>query len=313
MADPDPTPCPAPVAAAALPVARVEPRDRRWSWTWLVPIAAVILAVVLVVQAQSERGRSINIRFEDGGGIQANDPVLYRGVQAGRVRAVTLAPDLNSVIVTAELRRDAVNLAVDGSKFWVVRPVVSLTRVSGLETLVGPRYVEVEPGPPSSILRTDFQGLERAPSGVEGTHKRRGDTAGKLSIIVEAAQRGSIGVGSPVFFRDVKVGVVTAFDLSDDFRGVNIALSIEPEYAALVRTNTEFWNAGGIGVDFGFSTGLSVKAGSIESLLGGGISFATPTKAGTKAQPGARFTLHAEPKKDWAEWSPDLSESPESN
>lgn len=275
------------------------------------PIAAIIIAAVLLVQAQAERGRTIRIRFEDGGGIQANDPVMYRGVHAGRIKAVTLAPDLNGVLVSVELRRDAQSIAVDGSKFWVVRPVVSLTRVSGLETLIGPRYIEVDPGPASAAIRTDFVGVERSPTGLDGTPRRRGESAsggGKLLLVVQAAKRGSVTVGSPVFYRDVKVGVVTAFELSDDARTVDMNVSIEAEYAGLVRTNTRFWNASGIGVDFGFSSGFSLKAGSIESVFAGGIAFATPTKAGTRAQPGTKFKLENEAEKNWWEWSPDLSE-----
>lgn len=295
-----------------LPAALILPaRVRTWSWTWLVPLAAVVIAVALLLQAQAERGRTIRIRFEDGGGIQANDPVMYRGVHAGRIRSVTLAPDLNGVLVTAELRRDAQSLAVDGSKFWIVRPVVSLTRVSGLETLIGPRYIEVDPGPTSATLRSDFIGQERSPTGLDGTPRRRNESAtggGKLLVVLQAAKRGSVTVGSPVFFRDVKVGVITAFELSEDARTVDIKAMIEADYAGLVRTNTRFWNASGIGVDFGFSSGFSLKAGSIESVFAGGIAFATPTKAGARVQPGSVFRLENEGEKNWWEWSPDLSD-----
>jgi len=299
--------------ATTVPSAVVTPRgSRRWSWTWLVPVVALVIAGVLLWQSQRERGQTIRILFEDGGGIQPNDPLMYRGVHAGRIKAVTLAPDLNGVQVSVELRRDARSLAVDGSKFWIVRPVVSLTRVSGLETLIGPRYIEVDPGPASAVMRTDFIGAERSPTGLDGTPRRRGESAtggGKLLLVVQAPKRGSVTVGSPVFYRDIKVGVVTAFELSDDARTVDMSVSIEAEYAGLVRTNTRFWNASGIGLDFGFSSGFSLKAGSIESVLAGGIAFATPTKAGTRAQPGTKFKLENEAEKNWWEWSPDLSDA----
>jgi paraquat-inducible protein B len=75
----------------------------------------------------------------------------------------------------------------------------------------------------------------------------------------------------------------------------------------LIRTNTRFWNVGGIGVDFGLVGGLSVKAESLESVITGGIELATPTRAGERVQNGARFKLEDEAGKDWAEWAPDLS------
>jgi len=309
---------PAPTAATpptstAIPTARLQPAPaRRFTWAWLAPVAAVALAALLLFQGQAERGRTIRISFEHGAGLQPNDPVMYRGVQAGRIKSVTFSPDLNTVVVSAELRRDASNIAVDGSKFWIVRPEVSLTRVSGLETIVGPRYVEVDPGPLSTTPRSDFVGVDRAPSRIEGAPRRRG-AAGKLPLTIAAPRRGSITIGSPIFFRDIKVGAVTSFHLSEDARTVEIDASIEAEYAGLVRTNSEFWNAGGIDLDFGFSTGLSMKAGSIESVFGGGIAFATPTKAATRVQPGHRFLLSPEPQKNWWEWSPDLTEPPPSS
>ncbi|MGE3107250.1 MAG: MlaD family protein [Phycisphaerales bacterium] len=294
---------------SSLPAAVIVPGSRRApGWIWLVPLACVILAAVLIVQARAERGRTIRIRFDDGNGIEVNDPVMYRGVQAGRVTSVTFAGDLNSVVVTADLRRDAGNLAVDGSMFWVVRPEVSLTRVSGLETLVGPRYVQVEPGPPSSVLRSDFVGMERPPTALSGALKKRGENTGQLHVLVRSPRLGAVAVGSPVFFRDVKVGVVTDCAIAADAKAVEISLRIEKDYAGLVRTNSEFWNAGGIGVDFGFTTGLSLRGGSLESVITGGIAFATPTKAGARVQPGQAFSLLPEPPKGWADWAPDLAD-----
>ncbi len=288
-----------------------------WSWVWVVPILAAVLSVVLIVQSQRERGRTIRVQFDDGSGIEANDPVMYRGVQAGRVRAVTFAPDLNSVVVSVELRRDAENVAVEGSVFWVVRPEVSLTRVSGLETLVGPRYVQVEPGPASAALRSEFVGVGKPPTGMssgggsgvggEGW-KRRGEDTGQLHVVVRSPRLGAVSVGSPLFFRDVKVGVVTEYSLEGGAGAVLIGVRVEREYAGLVRTNSEFWNAGGVGVDFGFTTGLSLRGGSLESVLTGGIAFATPTKAGTRAAPGHVFTLSGSEPKNWAEWVPELGE-----
>ena len=37
-------------------------------------------------------------------------------------------------------------LACEGSRFWIVRPQVSLSRVAGLETVVGARYIGALPG-----------------------------------------------------------------------------------------------------------------------------------------------------------------------
>ena len=157
-------------------------------------------------------------------------------------------------------------------------------------------------------MRSDFVGLERPPTALSGALKKRGENTGQLHIVVRAPRLGAVAVGSPVFFRDVKVGIVTDFALDQAVDGVDISLRIEKDFAKLVRTNSEFWNAGGIGVDFGFTTGLSLRGGSLESVITGGIAFATPTKPGTRVQPGHVFTLSAAEPKAWAEWTPDLAD-----
>ncbi len=295
-----------------LPQAQVT-TSRRPTLVWLVPLVALLAAAFLIYQALSERGRVIRIRFDTGGGIQANDPVMYRGMHVGRIRAVTLTPDLAGVLVTAELRRDASGLAVNGSKFWIVHPVVSFSRVSGLDTLLGPKYVEVEPGPDRAANRSDFIGLDREPISPRvprtiSTQLSSGG-GGELTLLLRAGSRPTVNLGSPILYRGVKVGSVIAFDLSDTAQNVELTVIIEGRYANLVRSNTVFFNASGVDLAVGLS-GLALRAPSLESVLSGGVEFATPDKPGTRVDNGATFRLDSQPPKGAAEWSPDLSEAP---
>jgi paraquat-inducible protein B len=311
------SPPPTPAAAPPLPEAVVRQRGRHISWAWLVPVAALVLAALLAYQAMSGLGRVIQVRFHQGQGIQQNDPVMYRGVQVGKVRSVSLADDLDGVVVAAELRRDADGVAVAGSWFWIVRPEVSLRGVSGLETLLGPRYMEVEPGAkpaPGAPVISDFVGLDRAPVAGRGDWRGSGLAEGTgaedggLGLVLEATRLGSLSVGSPVSYRGLRVGSVMSIELGRDGRAVEVVVFVQRQYARLVRSNSRFWSAGGIGVDFGLMGGLTVKAGSLEAVLTGGVEFATPTRAGDRVSNGSRFRLDAEAEKDWLQWSPDLGD-----
>lgn len=284
--------------AQALPAAVIEPR-RNWSWAWLLPVLALGLAGVFIYQAWAERGPRIIVEFEQGVGIGPGDPVSFRGVRVGDVVAVELSKDLKRVAVTARLNPDARGLTATGSRFWIVRPEISAGRVSGLDTILGPRYLEGEPGdgPPT----TRFLGLERPPGPAWAA-----SSGSPLEIVLEASQRGSLSVDSPVLYRGMRVGSVREMVLSPDARAVEVSLAIDPAYRHLVRSNSKFWNAGGIGLDWGIMRGLSVKAGSLESLVSGGIAFATPTKPGEPVSPGFRFQLAGEPRQEWLDWSPSL-------
>lgn len=272
-------------------------KPRRWSWAWLAPIAAVVVAGVLFVQAGRERGPTIEVRFNDGQGVKPGDALHYRGVQVGQVRGVTLAEDLSAVVLSIELLRGAQGLAREGARFWIVRPEVSVTRVSGLETLLGPRYVAAEPG--SGPPAREFVGLERAPP-------ERGPEGGRV-LVLRAGHRGSVVAGSAVTYRGMKVGAVRSVEMSRDARHIEVVVVIEPAYAHLPRTNSRFWDAGGIGVDFGLMSGLTMQARSLEAMLAGGVAFATPTRPGDVVADGHGFALDAKPESAWLDWQPDLT------
>jgi len=102
---------------------------------------------------------------------------------------------------------------------------------------------------------------------------------------------------------------VVGVELAADAKAVEISVRIEPVYAHLVRDNTRFWNVSGIGLDLGIG-GLKLRAGSLESVLAGGIAFATPLKPGVQVDAGARFELADVPEDAWLKWAPEMRTGP---
>ena len=274
------------------PRATVSPKPI-WSWAWLAPIAAIIVVAVLAVQASRERGPAIEIAFRDAVGLDAGDPMRHRGIVVGTVERVRLDESLANVLVRVRLRPEARGLAVQGSKFWIVRPELSLQQVSGLDTLLGANYMAVSPGAGEPMRR--FAGLDTAPAG---------PGEGSLVIRLLADRRGSLTVGSPVFYRDIRVGAVRSINLATDARHVELDAAIEKRYAPLVRDNSEFWNASGISAEFGLLGGLTLRTDSLETVISGGISFATPTAPGNTVVDGHEFNLTPDPDKSWLRWEP---------
>ena len=280
------------------PIARVE-RARRWSWAWLVPLGVLALLVTLGVQASGERPIVVSIRFSEGGGLRAGDPVSCRGVQVGEVREVRLAADASSVVVEVAVARSASAVAVEGSRFWVIRPEVSLKGVSGLDAILGPRTIAVEPGPVGGAKRTSFDGLDTAPSLPDPAD-------GSLVLTLLASRRGSLGPGTPVTYRDVRVGQVLHYELAGDATAVELTVAIEPGYAVLVRENSRFFNTSGISADWGLFKGLDVRTDTLESLVSGAIGFATPNKPGARVGDGQAFELASSADEDWLKWDPEI-------
>lgn len=285
------------------PLATVEPMPRRLSWVWLVPVAVLgLLSWYLFVQVSHERGPRITITFESAGGIESGSELMHRGMTVGVVREVELTESLDAVRVTADLAPHAAGLAREGARFWIVKPEVSLSKVQGLETLLGPRYIAVRPAEDvGAPLARTFEGDEAAPPV---------DPDGSLEIVLLARSAGDILPGTPVLYRGMPVGIVRGKVLSEDSTRVRITAAIDPGHAALVRDNSRFWNASGVGVDFGLFRGLTLQAGSLDSMLQGALAFATPTRAGDPVEPGHEFELAPQPNEDWLNWSPEITLAP---
>lgn len=266
---------------------------------WVVPLIALVIAGWMGFRALHDRGPEITITFADGSGVEAGKTVLeYKGVTAGAVEAVELMPGLAGVSVRLRLHRNAAALANAGARFWIVHPEISFSGVRGLETLVNGVKLNVLPGNGPPAKR--FVGLDQAPAPNIVDQGR--------TFILQSDQLGSLTTGAPVFYRQFKVGSVEASHLSDDSTAVLIRIHVEAPYVALVRTNTQFWNAGGFSFKVSLFGGAELKDTSLESLVTGGVAFATPDTGPLPptAPNGSRFLLASEAPKDWLKWSPKI-------
>ncbi len=278
----------------AVPLAR-----RGFPWPWIVPLAALVLALVLAREAFSRRGPHLRIVARDGYGLKVGDAMRHKGIVVGEVRGVELAPNLDGVWIDVELDDLARGLARGGSRFWIVRPHLALDEVSGLETVVGARYLATLPGPEGAPFQRQFVALDEAP--VVGELEPSG-----LEVQLESPERHGIVAGAPIIYRGIRVGTVLSVGLASDASQVDMRAYVGPEYAALVRANSRFWEWGGLEVGVGWTGGFRLEMESLRSLLVGGIAFATPDEPGPEVNTGHRFALHSKPEEDWLRWKPRL-------
>ncbi|MDX1654802.1 MAG: MlaD family protein, partial [Candidatus Competibacteraceae bacterium] len=278
------------------PTARLRPRSRL-SWLWLLPLLALLGAGWLVWSSLAQRGIPVEISFAQGHGLKAGDSLRYRGIQVGRVREVVLGTELSGIRVRLELDPSARELARTGSRFWIVRPRLDLSGVSGLETVVGANYLMVLPG--QGTFTDHFVGLEDPPL-LEILEP------GGLRITLTTPRKGSLRPGAPVNYRQVTVGTILEVGLAKDASAVEAEVYIHPQYASLIRSNTRFWKTGGARVSAGL-TGLSLAVDSIQGLILGGVTLAIPPQPGQPVDDGHRFQVFDEPDDQWLEWVPRLS------
>lgn len=269
-----------------LPESVVEPDRRALSVVWLLPIVALLVGIWLVVKTVSERGPDIVVSFKTADGIEeGKTPVKLKDVKVGSVKSVSFNAGLSEVLVRINMISEASPYLTDKTRFWVVRPRLGAGEVSGLGTLVSGVYIAIDPDN-TGVPQKRFTGLETPPvitTDRKGTRYR-----------LHAARAGSLNIGTPVYFRQIRVGEVTDYKLSDDDRYVDVGIFIEAPHDREITSQTRFWNASGINVTL-TAAGMEVSMESVVSLLSGGIAFENSQSrdgALPRAPHDAVFTLY---------------------
>jgi paraquat-inducible protein B len=261
-------------------------RNRRWvpRLVWVVPIAAAVIGISLLVKNWQNAGPLITISFQSGEGVQVGKTLVkYRDVTVGRVSAVALSSDHETVLVSADLSKNAASLVTADTQFWIVRPRIGVGWASGLDTLLSGPYIGMNTGA-SKAAERKFIGLESPPALSHGPR-------GRL-IELHAAHAGSLAISAPVYFRQFQVGRVIDENLLAD-GSTRVSVFIDAPYDGFVKPVTRFWNASGINVSLG-ADGLNVQTESLAAVLAGGLAFddgpvdAAPAATGLTGE----FTLY---------------------
>jgi len=267
-----------------LPAAVVQ-KKKQFSIVWVVPIVAILIGGWLAYKGLSEKGPIVTISFESADGLEAGKTkVKYKDVELGQVEAIRFNADLSRVLIKAELVKESTPYLNENTRFWVVRPRVTASGVSGLGTIFSGAYIGMDPGQEGEAKRR-FKGLEIPPvvtSGMPGS-----------DFLLRATTLGSLDVGAPVYYRQIQVGQVIGYDLDKKGQHITIKAFINAPHHRLVRKNTRFWNASGFDLKLD-AGGLKINTQSLVSIMMGGVAFDTPTSlaAGGAAEPGHVFRLY---------------------
>ncbi|MGL4316883.1 MAG: MlaD family protein [Pseudomonas sp.] len=243
-------------------------RTTNWSAIWILPLIALLIGGWLAWRAYDQAGIEIQVFFPSGDGIQVGKTeVIYKGMSIGKVINMELDDQAKErgVRVSIEMDKRVEAHLRSNTRFWLVKPSVSLAGITGLETLVSGNYITTSPGDGESARK--FVALTEAPP--------MADSTPGLHLTLKAERLGSLNRDSPVFYKQIQVGRVKSYTLAADQSTVEVKVFIQPEFANLVRKHTRFWNASGISIDAGLS-GVKVRTESLSSIVAGGIAFATP-------------------------------------
>lgn len=274
-----------------VPTAQIQTK-RSFSIIWIVPIVALVIGGWLIYKSMSEKGPVITITFENADGLEAGKTMIkFKDVVVGKVSAIDLLDNLSGVTLTVEMQKDAEKYLTENTQFWVVRARVAAGEISGLGTLFSGAYIGCYPSIKGKKNRT-FTGLEKPPVMTLGM------PGGNFTLRSETL--GSLDVGSPVFYRGLKVGQVVEYHFDEATESILLKVFINAPFHEKVRDGSRFWNASGIDLTMN-ATGIKMDTQSLVSIVLGGIAFDLPQddqylaqpRAQAQAKDGKTFLLYA--------------------
>ncbi len=239
---------------------------------WLIPFVALTMAGWMIYKYYAERGVDIVVTYDSGNGIEAGKtPLVYKGIKIGVVSDIAVdRNDLSKINVTITVdRRAAPAVMRKGNSFVKVSPKITLTEVSGLDTILSGVYIEVFPAVPdrNALLKLPvmqhFVGMDTIPAQYNGTGV----------YVTLKSKTGDLTVGTPVLYKKFVVGKIIKKVL--DGNGLRYIAHIDHDYAWLVKEDSHFWKMSALEVKASLAQ-IKVSFDSLATLLTGGVSFDSP-------------------------------------
>ena len=233
---------------------------------WIVPFIALVIAGWLAYQFFDKRGPEIKITFPVNEGLIAGQSVLkFRNVPVGKVTNIAADSKSDNVIVTVRMNsKRAKAYLTEEARFWIVKPEVGLKGISGLDTLISGTYLNVYSKNGGKNYKEKFVGLSQP---------YRDSMEGEYFQLISASGY-DVTVGTPIYYKNIKVGQVEYVYLSLNNRSVETIIFVDKQYMNLVHDDSKFWIKSMFNVDF-TKGNLDVNIAPLTYLLQGGIVFSS--------------------------------------
>jgi len=252
-----------------VPEVEVVKHERLTISIWFVPLIALLISLWLAYQYFSQLGPEITIEFKSSGGLKAKQSqIKFRDVPIGTIKKISLKEGAEGVIITARINKDAEQLINENAKFWIVKPKIDKSGITGLETLVSGSYIQLY-GTQKGKFQDEFIGLEEPfldESDIQGSYFK-----------LNAPNSYDLEAGSLIFYRNVEVGEVKQVALSKDGDLVEFNIFVKEPNDKFITGQTQFWYMSNFKIDLSKSR-LDVSLASSSQIIKGGIAFSTPSK-----------------------------------
>ena len=271
---------PSPVPARS----RVRKSNAAASLVWIVPLLAFLVGGWLLFDHIRNTGPKITLYLDSAEGLEANNTVVrVLSVNVGKITNIRLRGDGKGVELTAQLNADVKDMMKTDTQFWVVKPRIDGSGISGLNTLVSGSYIAFIPGKAEQSKDT-FEVSDIPPVAALGQDGLRLKLSGGVGKMLD--------IGAPVVYESLPVGQVESVHFDPETRRTDYTVFIGHPNDTLINARSRFWLDSGIRLrtDGG---GFQLDSAPLGAIISGAIAFSTPDKTAKAAAEGQQFELYA--------------------
>ena len=231
---------------------------------WIVPFIAMIIGSWLVYEHFSKLGPEIKIEFSSSGGLLAGQSVIkFRDVPVGKITKIEINNKKEGVVVYARINKDAEAFLNETTKFWIIKPEVDYSGVSGLDTLLSGSYVKMYAKKGHELV-TKYKGLNSSYI----------DLNDGRYFAIEANFPVKVKKATPIYYKGVQVGEVDTISLDTESKNLVIVARIYKDYESLINSSTKFWVQSLLDLKISDNR-LEVNMAPLPIMLLGGIALDT--------------------------------------
>lgn len=262
---------------------RVRKTNAAASLIWIVPLAAFLVGGWLLFDHIRNTGPKITLYLDSAEGIEVNNTVVrVLSVNVGKITNIRLREGGKGVELTAQLNADVKDMMKDDTQFWVVKPRIDSSGISGLNTLVSGAYIAFIPGK-AQKSRDSFDISDIPPIAALGQDGLRLKLSGSNSKMLD--------IGAPVVYGSLPIGQVESVRFDPQRRRSDYTVFIGHPNDSLINSSSRFWLDSGIRIQ-SEGGGFQLDSAPLGALISGAITFDTPDKTARPAEGGTPFELY---------------------
>lgn len=247
---------------------------------WIMPVLALSISLWLMYQYYANLGEEVVIYFDESAGLKAGrSQVRYKDIAIGKVKSIKL--DEEQVAVIVNINQSVKKLVHKNTKFWIVKPEISISGISGLDAFFSGTYIDMYAPGTGEFVNTFI-----------GSKTSYYDQNNVNLFHLRANSEQKVFKGMNIYYNSITIGEVERVNISPDGTKTDVLIRINNQYLPYVHQLSRFWIEDFISIDFSRAK-LAIKVAPLKHLIGGGIILSTLEKGHNMSVPeDFVFTLY---------------------